>query len=59
MNARHAVVTLLVAAVAVPLAGPVAGAGFADVLDEMERGLQKLGAEPGTGGDLHFEDEPF
>ena len=33
MNARLAVVTLLVAAVAVPLAGPVAGAGFADVLD--------------------------
>jgi photosystem II stability/assembly factor-like uncharacterized protein len=33
MNARHAVVTLFVATVAVPLAGPVAGAGFADVLD--------------------------
>ena len=55
MNARLAVVTLLVAAVAVPLAGPVAGAGFADVLDTpaqastlASRGLMQAVARAGN-----------
>ena len=55
MNACLAVATLLVAAVTAPLAGPVAGAGFADVLDTpaqasplASRGLMQAVARAGN-----------